>query len=158
MTRRYPSPTQSATSPAVLLRCLLPCEMTGVERVDLAVRQELAEILVVRPRHELVVPAGYDLGRGRDRRQQVPEHRVLLGVVPDEPGRLRKPAEVVCAHIVLVDLRLSVARCGRLDRVADIGSGVEPANIIQAGSLDDVLECTAALHRDAATAPPPVHA
>ena len=126
---------------AVLLRCLLPCEMTGVERVNLAARQKLVEILVVRPRHELVVPACHDLGRGRDRRQQVPEHRVLLGVVPYEPGRLRKPAEVVCAYIVLVDLRLSVARCGRLDRVADIGSGVEPADIIQAGGLDDVLEC-----------------
>src|SRR5258708_33622348 len=103
--------------PAVLLRCLLPCEMTGVERVNLAARQELVEILVVRPRHELVVPARHDLGRGRDRRQQVPERRVLLGVVPYEPGRLREPAEVVCAHIVLLDLGLSVARRGPLDRV-----------------------------------------
>jgi hypothetical protein len=43
--------------PTVFFRCLLPCEVTGVERVNLAVREELVEILVVRPRHELVVPA-----------------------------------------------------------------------------------------------------
>jgi hypothetical protein len=57
--------------PAVLLRCLLPCEMTGVKRVNLAVRQKLVEILVVRPRHEVVVLACHDLGRGCDHRQQV---------------------------------------------------------------------------------------
>src|SRR5580704_18318333 len=140
--------------PAVLFRRLFPCEVTGIERVNLAVREELVEILVVRPRHQLVVPACHDLGRGGDRRQQVSEHRVLLGVVPYEPGRLREPAEVVCAHIVLVDLGLSLARCDRLDRVADVGSGVEPANVIETGRLDDVLERTAGLDRvaDSATA------
>src|SRR6266542_1852253 len=91
----YDAPISAADpvgdQPAVLLRCLLPCEVTGVERVNLAVREELAEILVVRPRHELVVLACHDLGRGGDRGQQVLEHLVLLGVVPYEPGRLRKP-------------------------------------------------------------------
>src|SRR6266699_2229508 len=152
----YDAPVPAADplgdQPPVLFRGLLPCEVTGVERVNLAVREELAEVLVVRPRHELVVPACHDLGRGRDRRQQVSEHGVLLGVVPYEPGRLRKPAEVVCAHIVLVDLGLSVARCGRLDRVADVGSGVEPANVIQAGGLDDVFERAAGLDRVADSA------
>src|SRR4029077_4477457 len=59
----------------------------------------------------------------------------------------------VCAHIVLMDLRLGVARSGRLDRIANIGSGVEPANVIKAGSLDDVFERTAGLDRVADSAP-----
>jgi hypothetical protein len=33
---------------AVFLRCLLPREVTGVERMDLAVREEVVEVLVVR--------------------------------------------------------------------------------------------------------------
>src|SRR4051812_48688485 len=40
---------------AVFVRCLLPGEVTGLERVDLAVREEVVEVLVVRPRHELIV-------------------------------------------------------------------------------------------------------
>jgi hypothetical protein len=48
--------------------------------------------------------------------------------------------------------RLSVARCGRLDRVADVGSGVEPPNVIEAGCLDDVFERTAGLDRVADSA------
>src|SRR5258708_39805825 len=59
--------------PAVLLRRLLPCEVTGVEGGNLAVRQELVEILVVRPRPQLLVPPCPALGRGRDSRQQVEE-------------------------------------------------------------------------------------
>src|SRR5215470_14446223 len=152
----YDAPVPAADpvgdQPAVLFGCWLPGEMAGVEGVNLAVRQKLVEILVVRPRDEVVVAACHDLGRGRDRRQQVLEHWVLLGVVPYEPGRLREPAEVVCAHIVLVDLGLSVARRGRLDRVADVGSGVEPADVIEAGSLDDVFERTAGLDRVADSA------
>jgi hypothetical protein len=34
---------------AVLVRCLLPREVTGVERTELAVREEVVEVLVVRP-------------------------------------------------------------------------------------------------------------
>src|SRR6266545_7500017 len=40
---------------AVFLGCLLPREVTGVERMDLAVGEEVVEVLVVRPRHEVVV-------------------------------------------------------------------------------------------------------
>jgi hypothetical protein len=33
---------------------LLPREVTGVERMDLAVGEEVVEVLVVRPRHEVI--------------------------------------------------------------------------------------------------------
>ena len=45
----------------VLVRCLFPGEVSGVERMDLAVREEVVEILVVRPGHEVIVAAGDDL-------------------------------------------------------------------------------------------------
>ena len=99
---------------AVFVRCLLPREVTGVKGMDLAVREEVVEILVVRPRHEVIVAPGHDLGRRGDRRQQIAQDRVLFGVVPHEPGRLREPPEVVGADIVLVDLGLAVASQGRV--------------------------------------------
>src|SRR6266511_3842846 len=134
---------------AVFLGCLLPREVTGVERMDLAVGEEVVEVLVVRPRHEVVVAPGHDLGRRGDRRQQVTQHRVLLGVMPHEPGRLREAPEVVGADIVLVDVGLAVARGSRLDRVADVGPGVQPAHEVQTRRLDDVLERTARVDREA---------
>jgi hypothetical protein len=37
-----------------------------IERMDLAIAKEVVEVLVVRLRHEVIVTAGDDLGRGRD--------------------------------------------------------------------------------------------
>jgi hypothetical protein len=65
--------------------------------------------------HEVIVAPGHDLGRRGDRRQQIAQHRVLLGVMPHEPGRLRKAPEVVGADIVLVDFGLALARGTGLD-------------------------------------------
>lgn len=42
---------------AVFLRRLLPREVAGVEGMDLAVGEAVVEVLVVRPRHEVVVAA-----------------------------------------------------------------------------------------------------
>jgi hypothetical protein len=95
--------------------------MASVEGMDLAVRQEVVQELVVRPRHEVVVTPGNDLGRRGDRREQIAQDRVLFGVAPDETGGLREATEVVGADVVLVDLGLAVARGARLDRVADVG-------------------------------------
>ena len=39
----------------VFLRYLFPGEASGVERMDLAVGNEVVEVLVVRPRHEVIV-------------------------------------------------------------------------------------------------------
>jgi hypothetical protein len=72
---------------AVFLGCFFPRDMSGVERMDLAVGEELVKVLVVRPRHEVIVAARQDMGRCRNRRQQITQYRVLLGVVPHEPGR-----------------------------------------------------------------------
>ena len=77
--------------------------MTGVEGMDLAVGEAVVEVLVVRPRHEVIVAPGHDLGRRGDRRKQIAQRRVLLGVVPHEPGRLGEAPEVIGADIVLVD-------------------------------------------------------
>src|SRR6266540_5854734 len=104
---------------AVLLRCLLPREVTRVERMDLAVGEEVVEVLVVRPRHEVIVAPGHDLGWRGDRRQQITQDRVLFGVMPHEPGRVREPPEIVGADIVLMDVGLTVARRTRFDRIAD---------------------------------------
>src|SRR5260221_6794848 len=134
---------------AVFLGCLLPREVTRVERMDLAAGEEVVEVLVVRPQHEVIVAPGPDLRRLGDGRQQVTQYRVLLGVMPHEPGRLREPPEVVGADIVLVDVGLGVARGTRLDRVADVGPGVQPAHDVQTRRLDDVLERTARFDRKA---------
>src|SRR6185437_9552685 len=75
---------------AVFLGCLLPREVTGVEGMGLAVGEQVVEVLVVRPRHEVIVAPGEDLRWRGDRRQYVTQHRVLLRVVPHEPGRLRE--------------------------------------------------------------------
>jgi len=52
----------------VLLGRLLPREMTGIERMNLAVREEIVEELVVLPRHKVIIASGEDLGRRGDRR------------------------------------------------------------------------------------------
>ena len=39
---------------AVFLGCLLPREVTRVERMDLAVGEEVVKVLVVRPRYEVI--------------------------------------------------------------------------------------------------------
>src|SRR6266581_5386430 len=134
---------------AVFPGCLLPREVTRVEGMDLAAGEEVVEVLVVRPRHEVIVTPGYDLGRRGDLRQQVTQHRVLLGVMPHEPGRFREAPEVVGADIVLVDVGLAGAGGTRLDRVADVGSGVQPAHDVQARRLDDLLERPARFDRKA---------
>ena len=69
-------PPGSAADPvgdqaAVFLGCLLPCEVTGVEGMNFAVGEEVVEVLVVRPRHELIVAPGEVLRWRGDRRQQV---------------------------------------------------------------------------------------
>jgi DNA-binding CsgD family transcriptional regulator len=134
---------------AVLPGRLLPREVTCVERMNLAVGEEVVEVLVVRPRHKVIVAPGHDLGRRGNRRQQVTQHRVLLGVMPDEPGRLRESPQVVGADVVLVHVGFGVARGTRLDRVADVGSGVQGAHHVQARRLDDVLERAARFDRKA---------
>ena len=40
---------------AVFVRCLLPREVPSVEWVDLAVGEEVVEVLADRPRHEVIV-------------------------------------------------------------------------------------------------------
>src|SRR5450755_449446 len=114
--------------------------MTSVERMDLAVREEVIEVLVVGPRDEVIIATSDDLGRRGDRRQQITQHRVLLRVVPHEAGGLREAPEVIGADVVLVDFGLTGARRNRLDRIADIGSGVESAHVIETRRLDDVFE------------------
>ena len=94
---------------AVLLARLLPREVTSVEWMDLAVREEVVEVLVVRPRHEVIIASVDDLGRRGDRREKVAQNRVLFWVVPHEASGLREAAEVVGADIVLVDFGLAVA-------------------------------------------------
>jgi len=93
----------------VLLGRLLPREVTGVERMNLGVRDEVVEVLVVRPRHKVVIASGEDLGRRGDRREKVAQDRVLFWVMPDEASGLRETPEVVGADIVLVDFGLAVA-------------------------------------------------
>ena len=48
---------------AVLLARLLPCELTCGERMDLAVREEVMQLLVVRPWHEVIIATRDNLGR-----------------------------------------------------------------------------------------------
>jgi len=69
--------------------------------------------------------------------------------MPHEPGRLREPPEIVGADIVFVDFGLAVARRSGLDRLADVGPGIQPAYDVQTGRLDDVLERTARVDREA---------
>src|SRR6516164_8489281 len=57
-----------------------------------------------------------------------------------EPGRLREAPEVVCAHIVFVDVWFAVARRACLDRVADVRPGVELSYHVQAWCFDDIFE------------------
>ena len=140
---------------AVLLRGFFPREVTGIEGMDLAVGKELVEVLVVRPRHEVIVAARHDLGRRRDRREQITQHRALLGVVPHEARRLREASEVVGADVVLVDLGLAGLRRDRLDSVTDVGPGVELAHRIQVGaSMIALSEPPASIGNW--TAPPPM--
>ena len=108
-TRRYPPLTQSTTRRPYSSRRLLPREVARVERMDLAVREKVVEVLVVRPRHEVIIAPRDDLGRRGDRRQQIAQHRVLFGVMPHEASGLREAPEVVGADIVLVDFGLAVA-------------------------------------------------
>jgi hypothetical protein len=63
-----------------LTRRLLPCEVPGVDRMGDAVRERVIEVRVVRPRHEVVMLARDDLRRRRDRREQIAQRLVLLGV------------------------------------------------------------------------------
>ena len=46
-TRRYPFADPIDHQAAVFVGCLLPREVTGVERMDLAVREKIIEVLVV---------------------------------------------------------------------------------------------------------------
>ena len=117
--------------------------------VHLAVGEELGRVLAVRPRHEVIVAARDDLGRRGDGREQIVQHRVLLGVGPHKPRRLGEALEVVGADVVLVDLRLADARGGRLDCVTDIRSGVEGAHVIQSRRFGDLLEGAARVDREA---------
>src|SRR5690242_14209062 len=132
---------------AVFSGCLLPREVARLKKMDLAVGEEVVEVLVVRPRYEVIVAPGHDPGRRGELRQQVTQYRVLLGVVPHEPGRLREAPEIVGADIVLVDVGLAVARGTRLDRIADVGSGVQPAHDVQTRRLDNLLERPARFDR-----------
>ena len=59
--------SESAADPvddetAVVIGRLLPREVAGIERVDLAVGQQVGEVFVVGPGHEVVVASGDDLG------------------------------------------------------------------------------------------------
>ncbi len=58
-------PLEAASDPlhdetAVLIGRLLPREVAGIKRVDLAVGQQVGEVLVVGPRHQVVVASGDD--------------------------------------------------------------------------------------------------
>src|SRR5437763_13009977 len=63
---------------AVFLWSLLPREVTRVERVDLAVGEEVVQALIVRPRHEVIVASRHDLGRRR--------HETSAAASKREPG------------------------------------------------------------------------
>src|SRR6266704_1703241 len=65
------------------------------------------------------------------------------------PATIWVGVEIVGADIVLVDVGLAVAGGTRLDRVADVGPGVQPAHDVQTRRLDDLLESTARLNREA---------
>jgi hypothetical protein len=65
------------------------------------------EVLVVRPRHEVIIASGEDLGGRGDRRKQVAQDGVLFRVMPHEASGLREPPEVGGADVVLVDLGLA---------------------------------------------------
>ena len=120
--------------------------------MDLTVGEQVVEVLVVRPRHEVVVAAGdirvgvvIDGSRSRS-----------TGSSRDSAARsapTRRSAEVVGVDVVLVDLGFPGARRGGLDGVADVGP-VQPAHDIQAGRFDDVLD-RAAASIGKRTAPPP---
>src|SRR5258705_8197327 len=73
--------------------------------------------------------------------------------MPHKPGGLREASEVVGADIVLVDFGLAVARGTGLDRVADVGSRVQPAHSVETRSLDDLLERPARFNRKANRTP-----
>src|SRR4029077_18495226 len=120
--------------------CSLTRRMAGAGESDVAVREEVAEVLVVRPRHEVVAVPSHDLARRGDRRQELAPDRGLLGVVPDDPRRLREAPEVVGADVVLVHLGLALARRGRLEGLAEVGPGKKPANDVEAPGPPDFLE------------------
>jgi hypothetical protein len=69
--------------------------------------------------------------------------------MPHETGGLREAPEVVGADIVLVDFGLAVARGTGLDRVADVGSRVQPAHDVESRRLDGLLERAARFDREA---------
>src|SRR6185437_12971540 len=78
---------------AVFLSCLLPREVTRLEGMNFAVGEKFVEVLIVRPGDKVVVAPGEDLGWRGDRRQQITQDRVLFGVMPHKPGRLREASE-----------------------------------------------------------------
>src|SRR3954451_22210865 len=108
---RATEPLEAAGDPlhdeaAVFIGRLLPCEVAGIQWVDLAVGQQVGEVLVVGPRHQVVLASGDDLSRRRDQWQQTAQLRVLLGVVADKAGGLGKAPEVIRADVVLMDVGL----------------------------------------------------
>ncbi|HYR47440.1 MAG TPA: hypothetical protein VER07_01535 [Candidatus Polarisedimenticolia bacterium] len=66
-----------------------------------------------------------------------------------EPGRLCEASEVVGADIVLMNLGLARARGTALDRAADVGPGIQASHDVQTWRLDDVLQRTAGVDREA---------
>jgi hypothetical protein len=61
-------------------------------------------LVVPRPWHQVIVAPGEYLRRSRDRRQELAQQRVRLGVVTHEPCKLSEASEVAGADVVLVPL------------------------------------------------------
>jgi hypothetical protein len=96
----------------VLAGRFLPRKVTSIEAVGDAVGHSVRQVLVVRPRYEVVVVSGEDQRGDLNRWQKFLHDLVLLRVAPNETSRFCEPTQVVGAHVVLVHLGLGGLRCG----------------------------------------------
>src|ERR1700722_19656834 len=124
----------------VLAGRFLPRKVTSVEAVGDAVRHGVRQVLVVRPWYEVVVVSGEDQRGDLNRRQKFLHHLVLLRVMPNKTCRFCEPAQVVGAHVVLVNLRLGGFRCRAFDSRADVYSSIELTHVVEAGRPDHRFE------------------
>src|SRR6478735_2543610 len=87
----------------VLVGRVLPGEVPRVDDVELAVRQPLVEELGVDRWHRQVLPAGDDLHRYLDLRQEVAQDWQLGRVGAHVAHRLDHPVALVGGEVVLAD-------------------------------------------------------
>src|SRR6266568_4986797 len=87
----------------VLVGCVLPGEVPGIEDVELAARQPVVQELGVDRRHRRVAGAGDDLHRRLDLRQQVAQGWEFGRVGADVAHRLGHPVTLISSQVVLAD-------------------------------------------------------